>query len=91
MASISKSFRLLALLAAVLLLVSSEVAARDLADTTTGKIDDFAGELDGRGGYNDHHGHGEHGGHGGHHCYHGHGCSSADEAVGTKTNVDPQN
>ncbi|KAK8517836.1 hypothetical protein V6N13_127989 [Hibiscus sabdariffa] len=88
MASISKSFRLLALLAAVLLLVSSEVAARDLADTTTGKIN---GELDGRGGYNGHHDHGEHGEHGRHHCYHGHDCSFADETVSAKTHVDPHN
>ncbi|KAK8505940.1 hypothetical protein V6N11_060024 [Hibiscus sabdariffa] len=89
MASISKSFRLLALLAAVLLLISSEVAGRDLPDTTTTrKID---GELNGRGGYNDQHGHGRHGGHGGHHCSHGHGCSSADEVVGAETHADPHN
>ncbi|KAK8717776.1 hypothetical protein V6N13_045033 [Hibiscus sabdariffa] len=38
MGSISKSFLVLALLAAPLLLVSREVAARDLAETTTEKI-----------------------------------------------------
>ncbi|GMI69124.1 hypothetical protein HRI_000581700 [Hibiscus trionum] len=38
MGSISKSFLILALLAAVVLLVSWDVAARDLAETTTEKI-----------------------------------------------------
>ncbi|OMP09983.1 Glycine rich protein [Corchorus olitorius] len=68
----SKAFLLLALLAAVVLLISSEVAAQDLAETSTDHKNngDVAGLDDvkhsgGHGGYGNHGGHGGYGGRGG--------------------------
>ncbi|GMI69123.1 hypothetical protein like AT2G05540 [Hibiscus trionum] len=76
MGSISKSFLLLALLSAIVLLISSQVAARDLAETTTEKnngevaTETTEAELQdakyGYGGHGGHEGYGGRGGHGGH-------------------------
>ncbi|KAK6259833.1 hypothetical protein SCA6_014307 [Theobroma cacao] len=75
----SKTFILLSLLAAVVLLISSEVAARDLAETTTkinnaeealettdvGTDDAKYGGYEGRGGYGGYGGYGGRSGYGG--------------------------
>ncbi|XP_021274432.1 glycine-rich protein-like [Herrania umbratica] len=73
----AKAFLLLALVAAVVLLVSSEVAAKDLAETsaekkngevatkTAGLDDAKHGGYEGRGSNGGHGGRGGHGGHGG--------------------------
>ncbi|KAK6259555.1 hypothetical protein SCA6_014029 [Theobroma cacao] len=75
----SKVFLLLALVAAVVLLVSSEVVAKDLAETSTekknGEVATKTAGLDDakHGGYGGYGGHGGNGGHGGGGGYGGYG------------------
>jgi len=64
----SKSIVFVSLCLAIVLLITSEVTSRDLAETSTpteqtNGVDDATYEVEGRGGYN--RGHGGHGGHGG--------------------------